>query len=228
LASHYIVCGYGRVGRVVCSELARSGAPFVVVDNNEDMEDRIERDGHLVWRGNATEEETLLAAGLDRAKGVILTLPNEADNVYVTLLAKDLCPQVFVLARAISDHGDRRLLAAGADRVVSPNIIGGYRMAHSVLHPNVVEFIDVVSGHAHMEDLELQEIEVPESSALAGSSIGESQIRRRFELLIVGRVKRDGSVAFNPAPTDTIEAGSILIVLGRRGDLARFVDSMST
>jgi len=227
LTGHYIVCGYGRVGRVVCKELAKAHVPFVVVDNNDAMVERIDADGHLVWRGDATEEETLHAIGLARARGVILALPNEADNVYVTLLAKDLCPEVFVLARAISDHGDRRLKAAGADRVVSPNIIGGYRMAHSVLHPNVVEFIDIVSGHTEMEELEVQELAVPQHSRLAGLTIGESDIRRHYELLVVGQVKGDGSVAFNPAPTDTIEAGSMLIVLGRRADLDRFVQSIS-
>jgi voltage-gated potassium channel len=192
------------------------------------MEERIEEDGHLVWRGDATEEETLRAAGLEHAKGLILTLPSEADNVYVTLLAKDLCPNVFILARAISDHGDRRLRAAGADRVVSPNLIGGYRMAHSVLHPSVVEFIDIVSGQAGTEQLQLQELMVPENSSLAGLSIGESDIRRRFELLVVGRVDADGTLAFNPAPTDTIESGSMLIVLGHRADLDRFAETIST
>jgi len=227
LDQHYIVCGYGRVGRVVCGELAKARVPFVVIDNSATMEERIEADGYLMWRGDATEEETLRAAGIDRSKGVILALPNEADNVYVTLLAKDLRPDVFVLARAISDNGDRRLKAAGADRVVSPNIIGGYRMAHSVLRPSVVEFIDIVSGRAGVAELELQEIQVPDSAPIAGTSIGESNIRQRFGLLVVGRLKRDGSVAFNPAPTDTIEAGSTLIVLGRRADLDRFADSMS-
>jgi len=228
LSEHYIICGYGRVGRVVCQELAKARAPFVVVDNSEAMEERIEEAGYMVWRGDATEEDTLRAAGLERAKGVILTLPSEADNVYVTLLAKDLCPDVFILARAISDHGDRRLKAAGADRVVSPNLIGGYRMAHTILHPSVTEFIDIVSGHAQMEELQLQELLVPENSSIAGLSIGESDIRRRFELLIVGRVDADGTVAFNPAPTDTIESGSMLIVLGHRADLDRFAETIST
>jgi len=227
LVDHYIVCGYGRVGRVVCAELAKARVPLVVIDNTDAMVERIESDGHLVWRGDATEEATLQAVGLERARGMILALPNEADNVYVTLLAKDLRPDVFVLARAISDHGDRRLKAAGADRVVSPNIIGGHRMAHSILRPNVVEFIDIVSGHAEMEELEVQELHVPDGSPIAGRTIGESDIRRRYELLVVGRVKNDGSVAFNPAPTDTIEAGSMLIVLGRRADLDRFAESIA-
>ena len=227
LSGHYIICGYGRVGRVVCRELARAGVPFVVVDNDETMAGRIESDGYLVWHGNATEESTLEAVGMTRSSGLILALPSEADNVYVTLLAKDLCPDCFVLARSISDHGERRLKAAGADRVVSPNIIGGFRMAHSVLNPKVVEFIDVVSGHAEIEGLELREMRVAETAAIAGHTIGESNFRRRFGLMIVGRLKKDGSVAFNPSPTDTIEAGSMLIVLGRRDDLDRFADSMS-
>ncbi len=227
LSSHYIVCGYGRVGRVVCRELAKAKAPFVVVDSSETMAQRAEGDDFLVCPGDATEEGTLVSAGLHRCKGVILTLPSEADNVYVTLLAKDLCPQVFVLARAISDQGDRRLKAAGADRVVSPNIIGGYRMAHSVLHPSVTEFIDIVSGGVEVAELEMQELVVLDRSPLIGKTIGESDIRQRFGLLVVGKHESDGSVAFNPAPTETIEAGSTLIVLGRRGDLNRFADEMS-
>ena len=227
LADHYIVCGYGRVGRVICQDLAKARVPFVVVDNTDAMVERIEHDGHLVWRGDATEEETLQAVELARARGIILALPNEADNVYVTLLAKDLCPGVFVLARAISDHGDRRLKAAGADRVVSPNIIGGHRMAHSVLRPNVVEFIDIVSGQTEMEELEVQEMRVPQNSPLAGRTIGECDIRARYSLMVVGRVNSAGSVAFNPAPTDTIEAGAMLIVLGRRADLDRFAESIA-
>ena len=227
LSDHYIVCGYGRVGRVVCGELAKSGVAFVVVDSSEAMGDRIENDGFLFWRGDATEEATLLGAGIERSKGAILALPNEADNVYVTLLAKEIDPDLFVLARSISDHGDRRLKAAGADRVVSPNIIGGYRMAHSVLHPSVVEFIDIVSGNANVEELEIQAISVPEGSKLTGRTIEEMDIRRRYGLLVVGRQRRDGSVAFNPSPNDAIEAGSMLIVLGHRGDLDRFVDEVS-
>lgn len=227
LAGHYVVCGYGRVGRVVCRELAKARVPFVVVDSNGEMIERAEQDGCLVWRGDATEETTLESVGLERCKGLILALPNEADNVYSTLLAKEIHPDVFVLARAISDHGDRRLEAAGADRVVAPNIIGGYRMAQSVLHPNVVEFIDIVSGNTDMEELEVQELRVPDASPLAGRTIGEIDIRRHFELLVIGCVNRDGSVAFNPAPTDTIEAGSTLIVLGRRANLNRFDETMS-
>ena len=222
LSDHYIVCGYGRVGRVVCQELAKAHAPFVVVDSSEAMTERLDNDGYLYFRGDATEEKTLLAVGLERAKGLILALPNEADSVYVTLLSKDLCADLFVLARSISDHGERRLHAAGADRVVSPNIIGGHRMAHSVLHPTVVEFIDIVAGHATMEELELQQLRVAADSPLAGQTLGATDVRRRFGLLVVGRVRSDDTVAFNPSPNDTIEAGSTLLVLGRREDLDRF------
>ncbi len=228
LSEHYIVCGYGRVGRVVCQDLAKAHAPFVVVDSNERMTERIEGDGYLYFCGDATEEKTLLAVGLERAKGLILALPSEADSVYVTLLSKDLCSDLFVLARSISDNGERRLNAAGADRVVSPNIIGGHRMAHSVLNPTVVEFIDIVSGHATMEELELQELRVAEDSSLAGRTLGATDIRRRFGLLVVGRVQPDDTLAFNPSPNETIEAGSTLLVLGRREDLDRFAAETAT
>jgi len=227
LYKHYIVCGYGRVGRVVCRELDEAEVPFVVLDADEEMVERIEADGFLAWRGDATEEAAMKAVHIETAKGVILALPHEADNVYVTLLVKDLHPDLFVLARAITDNGDRRLKAAGADRVVSPNIIGGQRMAHSVLRPKIVEFIDVVSGSTGIAELALQEVQVPEASPLAGKTIAEAELRRRYCLLIVGRMRVDGSVAINPLPTDTIRAGSMLIVLGRREDLDRFADELS-
>ncbi len=221
LSNHIIVCGYGRVGRVTCLELARAGEPFVVVDNSEAVEARLEEDGSLAIFGDATEESTLEAAGIARAKSLILALPSEADSVYVTLLAKQSYPSVFVLTRGISDNCEKRLRAAGADRVVSPNIIGGMRMAYSVLQPSIVEFIDILTGRRDLE-LEVANVEVLEGSILAGATLQEAHLRRRFGVMVLAFQSPDGQVSFNPSPDAVITVGDRLILIGRREQLEQF------
>lgn len=225
LQGHYIVCGYGRVGRVVCSELAEEGKPLVVVDRGDDsLFERLDRDGHLYIRGDATEESVLESANIAVARGLIVVLPSEADNVYVCLLAKELRADLYVLARSISDHGERRLRRAGADRVVSPNHIGGHRMAQAVLRPTVVQFMDIVAARHELE-LQLDEVRISEESELAGRSIRDCDIRRRYGLIVVGVLTPDGSMRFNPDPAARIEAGSVLIMLGRQPDLKEFAEA---
>ncbi len=221
LSNHIIVCGYGRVGRVTCLELARAGEPFVVVDNSEAVEARLEEDGSLAIFGDATEESTLEAAGIARAKSLILALPSEADSVYVTLLAKQSYPSLFVLTRGISDNCEKRLRAAGADRVVSPNIIGGMRMAYSVLQPSIVEFIDILTGRRDLE-LEVANVEVLEGSILAGATLQEAHLRRRFGVMVLAFQSPDGQVSFNPSPDAVITVGDRLILIGRREQLEQF------
>ena len=221
LSNHVIVCGYGRVGRVTCLELARAGEPFVVIDNSEGVQSRLAEDGSLAISGDATEESTLEAAGISRAKSLILALPSEADSVYVTLLAKQRFPDLFVLARGISDNCEKRLGAAGADRVVSPNIIGGMRMAHSVLQPSVQEFIDILTARRDLE-LEIAIIKTPEDSPLAGVAIKDSHLRERFGVMVLAFQSSSGEVSFNPSPDDVIVAGDSMILIGRREQLEQF------
>jgi len=222
LRDHWLVCGYGRVGRVVVQELAEEGVPLVVIDSDDEILERVVGDGHLAIKGDATEEVVLRRAGIERARGLILCLPHEADSVYVTLAAKDLFPELFVLARSISENGDRRLLAAGADRVVSPNIIGGHRIAQSVLRPSVVEFVDIVTQRRALEELQLEELKVGKRSNLAERSIRDCDIRGRFGLMVVGLLMPDGELVFNPSPSEQITPDSTLIVLGKQEDLERF------
>lgn len=222
LRDHWVVCGYGRVGRVVVQELTKEGVPLVVLDSDDEILQRVGSDGHLGVKGDATEEDALRLAGIERARGLILCLPHEADSVYVTLAAKDLFPDLFILARSISENGDRRLLAAGADRVVSPNIIGGHRIAQSVLRPSVVEFVDIVTRRRALEELQLEELKVGKDSDLCERSIRECDIRGRFGLMVVGLVKPGGELVFNPSPSERIDVDSTLIVLGKREDLDGF------
>lgn len=226
LRDHYVVCGYGRVGRVVCSELADDGVDLVVVDRDDEIIRRAEEDGHLGVVGDATEEAVLEAVGVEHSAGLILTLPDEAANVYVSLIARDLYPDVFVIARSVSDGGERRLRAAGADRVVAPNIIGGHRIAQSVLRPQVVEFVDIVTRRKALAELQLEELRVGPGSRLRGRSIMDCDIRGRYGLMVVGLLRPDGDLLFNPSPHDMIDEGTTLIVLGRHEDLERFEDAL--
>jgi voltage-gated potassium channel len=221
LKSHYIICGYGRVGRIVCEEIKKSKpTPLVVIEKDSNLTSKIAEDGHLYILGDATEEECLQKAGVLWAKGLITALDSEADNVYITLTAKGLNPKLFVLARAGRIGSEKKLLRAGADRVVSPHQIGGFRMAQALLRPTVTDFIDLATHDPHIE-LKMEEIRVSASSKLADVSLIESGIRKQFDLIIVAIKKASGEMLFNPASHTRIQIGDTLIALGQRNSLAK-------
>jgi voltage-gated potassium channel len=221
LKSHYIICGYGRVGRIVCEEIKKSKpTPLVVIEKDSNLTSKIAEDGHLYILGDATEEECLQKAGVLWAKGLITALDSEADNVYITLTAKGLNPKLFVLARAGRIGSEKKLLRAGADRVVSPHQIGGFRMAQALLRPTVTDFIDLATHDAHIE-LKMEEIPVSASSKLADVTLIESGIRKQFDLIIVAIKKASGEMLFNPASHTRIQIGDTLIALGQRNSLAK-------
>ena len=220
LRDHFIICGFGRVGSQICRNLRAESVPIVVIDVDANALDALPEASVPFIHGDAVDEANLLAAGLPRARGLLLTLSNEADNVYVTLLAKDLHRDILVVARSISEQGERRLYAAGADRVVSPERIGATSMSNSVLRPTVVEFTETVARH-NLE-LQLEEHLIPAGSSLDGRTIQECRIRSEFGLMVVGVVPPEGEMIFNPEPGTPLQAGATLIMLGRREDLVRF------
>lgn len=221
LRDHYILCGYGRVGQEVCRNLLSDGVTMVVIDRDEVALAALADDGVPFVVGNAVEEDVLLDAGLERAKGLLLTLSNEADNVYVTLLARDLRSDLMVIARSVSSQGERRLVAAGANRVVSPERIGARSMSNTVTRPSTVEFTEIVTAHENLE-LQLEEVRLSKQSQLLDRSIEECHIRRNFGLIVVAILTPEGEMVFNPAPGYRLTADSTLVVLGRRDDLKRF------
>jgi voltage-gated potassium channel len=219
LNKHYIVCGYGRVGKVVCEEIKRSKpTPLVVIEKDESRIATIEGDGHLYVLGDATEEECLVRAGVQRAKALVTALDSEADNVYITLTAKGLSPDIFVLARAGKVGSDRKLLRAGANQVVSPHRIGGSRMAQALLRPTVTDFLDFAVHDEHIE-LKMEEIPVQPTSRLADVTLVESAIRRQLDLIIVAIKKAGGEMIFNPASETRIQIGDTLIAMGQKKNL---------
>jgi voltage-gated potassium channel len=213
LTDHYIICGYGRIGSLICKEFAAKPVPFVVVENKPDVIEKLEEEGYPYLRGNATEDESLLKAGIKRAKGLVSVVTSDTENVYITLTARGLNPDLFILARAGEEGSDIKLKRAGANKVISPYHIGGSRMAQAILRPNVVDFIEIATGRGHV-DLQMEEICIPGGSYCVGENLLSSGFRKQTGVIIVGIKKASGKMVFNPDSKTRIDAQDTLIILG--------------
>jgi voltage-gated potassium channel len=223
LNDHYIICGYGRIGSLICREFKANNLPFVIVEKSAEAIEKLDEEGYLHMRGDATLDETLLKAGIKRAKGLISVVTSDTENVYITLTARGLNPDLYILARSGEEGSDLKLKRAGASKVVSPYIIGGSRMAQSILRPNVVDFIEIATGSEHM-DLQMEEINIPHHSAFAGETLVSCGFRKEIGVIIVGIKKSHGNMIFNPHSQAKIEGGDTLIVLGEPGSIAKLED----
>ncbi|MCX7636047.1 MAG: potassium channel protein, partial [Syntrophales bacterium] len=221
LRDHYIICGCGRIGYLIAKELAYYKVPFVVVEKNPDVLERIEQEGFLFYRGDATEDRTLLAAGIERAAGIVCVLPTDAENLYVILTAKELNPRIFILSRSEEEKSEHRLLRAGADRVVSPYLLGGTRMAMAILKPAMLDFIEISTSRQSL-DLRMEEMAVADGSPVVGQTLEESGIRQRYGLIIVAVKKPSGRMVFNPLASYVIEKGDKLIAMGEEENVTAF------
>ncbi len=219
LENHYIICGYGRIGRQICKQFASKPLPFIVIDNSVASVQRLEEDGFLYINADATEDETLIQAGIERAKGLITAVSTDSANVYIVLSARGINPDLFIMARASEDGTEKKLLSAGANKVVSPYSMGAYRMAQAVLRPSVVDFIDIATGHNNIE-LQLDEIPVAKTSSLVGKPLLDSGIRKDLGLIIVG-IKNGNAMSFNPSAQTIIQAGDTLIALGEQPEIRK-------
>jgi len=213
LAGHYIICGYGRIGSLICREFTAKKLAFVVVEKNMETTEKLEEEGYLHMRGDATLDETLLKAGIKRARGLISVVTSDTENVYITLTARGLNPDLYILARSGEEGSDLKLKRAGANKVVSPYVIGGTRMAQSILRPNVVDFIEIATGSDHL-DLQMEEITISPQSAFAGETLVSSGFRKETGVIIIGIKKSNGKMVFNPHSQAKIEGHDTLIVLG--------------
>ncbi len=210
LSGHTIVCGWGRVGRAVAEDLAETGQSVVVVDLDAD---RIANVAHPAVVGDATLDSTLRAAGIERAKALVAALEGDAENLFVTLSARAIVPELFIVARARQDESVPKLANAGADRVVNPQELGAARMASFVARPHVAEFVDVVM-HERSLEFRMQEYDVPQGSPLAGRSLREADLRQRCGVLVLALRLTDGSFTTNPDPDTLIEPHQVLIAVG--------------
>ena len=212
---HVIVCGWGRVGRAIAEELDAAGSELVIVDVDPA---RVSLTSLPALVGDATEDQVLVQAGLLRARALVAALDSDAGNLFVTLSARSLRPDLFIVARARLEETEEKLRRAGADRVVNPQSIGGARIAAFVLQPHVTEFLDVVM-HDRSLQFRLEEVLVPAESSLAGQSIRDAHFRDRTGALVLAIREQDGSFTTNPSPDTTICAGHVLIAIGTPTEL---------
>ena len=213
LEDHYIICGFGRIGALIAREFAAKPLPFLVIEKHPEVHEKLHHEEYLHIKGDATEDETLLKAGIKRAQGLISVVTSDTENVYITLTARGLNPDLFILARSGEEGSEIKLKRAGANKVVSPYLIGGSRMAQAILRPNVVDFIEIATGREHL-DLQLEELQIPPHSKFAGENLINSGFRRETGVIIVGIKKADGKMVFNPHSHAKLEADDTLIVLG--------------
>ena len=221
IKNHYIICGCGRIGQLICRELKADKMDFVVIDSDPEVIQKIEEEGFVYYRGDATQDKSLLGAGIKRAKGIVCVLPTDAENLYVILTAKELNPNIYVLSRSEEEESEHRLLRAGADRVMSPYILGGMRMAMAILRPAMLDFIEITTSRQSLE-LRMEEMSVCDGSPIIGKSLEESEIRHNFGLIIVAVKKESGKMIFNPLASYTIEKGDKLIAMGEDDNVSRF------
>ncbi len=218
LTDHFIVCGLGRMGRVVVGEMAQAGHPFVVIENNHDRIAALAdiSPDTLMIESDATREQTLLNARVDHAQGLAACLADDADNLLVCMTTRTLNPKLTTVARAYNEESVEKLRRAGADHVVSPNFTGGIRMAFSLLRPHVVSFLDCVITDAGIE-LRLEQATIPAGSHLVGLTLAETKIPQRTRLVVLAlrRLGQTGPPIYNPGPETRLEAGDVMIVLGR-------------
>jgi len=220
LKEHYILCGFGRIGSIISRELLANKIPMVVIDNNPEKKDALENEGIPYINDDATSDEVLIEAGIERAKGVVTVVASDADNLFITMTARGLNPGVYILARADGEATEKKLLRAGANQVVMPYLIGGHRMAQTIIKPAVTDFVDFTFRSKGI-GLEMGEVKVGEGSRLKGITLVESGIRQELDVIIVAVRKRDGAMQFNPSSQTRIEAGDTLIALGKNDDLVK-------
>jgi voltage-gated potassium channel len=223
LNDHYIVCGYGRVGRRVAEEFRAAGVPYVVIDYSEEALETAKEHGDLIIDGNAAKDEDLREAGLERAKGLVAASDSDADNLYIVLSAHSARPDLQIVARASDDDAAKKLMLAGADRVVLPYTTAGRTMANLVLRPQVTAFLDAVTT-ATGPDLHMAEIEVHRTCRQAGRTIREIRVRHETGAIIIALRKQDGTFDTTPEPDAAIEPGDVIVGVGTTDELQRLED----
>ncbi|SFM50851.1 potassium channel family protein [Thermodesulforhabdus norvegica] len=223
---HYIICGYGQMGKIVVDELVQRKVPVVVIEQSEDEAVKLAEKNIPYLIGDATEEEILIMAGVKRAKGLVAVVARDTDNVFIVLTARDLNRDLFICARAGTAGAEKRLLKAGANRVVSPYVSGARRIASNILRPTVTDFLELALSGEGME-LSMEEITLVPGCRLIGKDLIESQIRSTYNLIIVAIKRSSGVMIYNPSPKEVLQEGDILVAIGPRNNLEKFALDVS-
>ena len=219
LKNHYIVCGFGRIGKVISKILHENRRTFVIIENNPEEIKIIKELGYLVMAGDSTSDDTLQKAHINNAKALIAVTSSDADNVYIILSARVLNPNIFILARSSGKKGaESKLLRSGANKVFSPYEIGARRMAQSLVRPTVIDFIDLTVHDGEL-GLRLEELRVSDKATFANKTLMDSGIRSEYDLIVVAIKREKGEMLFNPNPNTQILPGDILVVLGEHDNI---------
>ena len=218
---HVIICGFGRMGEILAGQLRHQDRRLVIIENDPERIAEAMDHGFLTVNDNATEEDALDSAGVRRATTLVTTLPHDADNVFIALTAREMNAQLQIIARAESRTTEKKLVRAGANRVVLPAATGAMRMASMITRPSMVELIELVAGR-HAAEVEVDELTLPPECELVGRTVGQSDIRSRNGLLIVAVRRSDDQLLFAPGADMPFQGGDRVLVIGRQDDIERF------
>jgi len=221
LSQHIIICGFGRSGQMLGEALEIEDRKFIIVDNNHELVEEARARGHLALIGDATEEDVLLEAGVKRAKTLVTALPNDAENVFITLTTRNLSPTIQIVARADLQTTEKKLRQAGANKIVLPAVIGVRQMVRMILRPNTADLMEIMAESGIL-DYDLDEISVPDTCKLIGVTVRETEAHRKHHLLVVGVKQADGEIVLNPEADYKFNPEDILILMGRRQDIRGF------
>lgn len=220
LTGHTVVCGYGRMGKIVCGELERQKKRFVVIDTAADLLKALPYHHGLPLCGDATADELLRKAGVDRARALITVAGSDAANLYITLTARLLNPKLMIVARAEEEEAEAKLRKVGANKVISPYLAGGHRAVQAVFRPTVLHFVEMATRPEFL-DLQIEEVKVSAGSALAGQTLRGSKLQHDYGIVVVGLLRPGGELVYNPPGDAVLEADAVLIALGQRRQLDR-------
>jgi voltage-gated potassium channel len=220
LKNHYIICGYGRIGRVLCRHLKRADIDIAVIEKDPEQITVMDEDGILYIAGEATDENILLKAGIKRAQGLVAALATDTDNVFLVLTARQLAPAIFIMARSSEETAKIKLRAAGANSVESPYEMGAVSMAHRIIRPTVTSFLDLAFAHKR-RDIQMEEIPVSSASELVNIQLKDTGIRQKYNLIIIAIKKSDGSMQFNPSFETVIAPHDTVIAVGEADNLQK-------
>jgi voltage-gated potassium channel len=229
LENHVILCGFGRIGQLVARKLKADHQAFIVVDNDPSRIAMAREQGYLVYQGNATDETILEAVGIQRAKSLATVLPNDAANVFITLTAREMNPDLMILARGEMPSTEKKLRLAGANHVVLPASISAMRMAHLISHPSAVDFLAQTNGHQGLNeflaelDIQLNEIVIEANTFLVGGTVGDIEVKGQGTFIIVALRRAEGDVIIHPHRNTYLAQGDSVILMGHQGDMPNFV-----
>ena len=226
LRNHHIICGYGRMGAVIAKELKEKNQNFLIIENNERKVEEIVDKGMLCLQGDATSDDTLLSANIDKASGVAVVLDTDQDNLFVTMTIKTKYPDIFLLSRCAKEDNQSKLIRAGANKVINPYISGGHRMAEILIKPQVEDSISVISPKNSKMNLTIDEISLYGVDKYDGVTIKESGIRDKFGVSVVGIMDDKGKSTINPSSDELLSSNQTIILIGNVERMDKFKDQL--